>query len=670
MTPAKCLIGLVISIVINVNASHACGPDPCEADILRKTLDMCSWGISILSPENDSRQNLLLLIAAYHRDGADLRHLLTESRGSNWLLDAPERIASACQTNTTESVQQFANALQASAASQPSRDALMALRQKMAVGCSQIEVSEAEINHQCDQIVQQDAKASVYCEYIQIAYQLYSAQPDKALDHIKSLRAKIDNTESDKWLRETLDYLLGRVRLIAAQTEWDGYYIDPDDNKINQDLVRQASTALQEYIKSYSSGRYLESARGLLRRADWMLGKQTEALNALEDAILSALEHGDDEALVSRIYESDIIGIQAKKDRLAVDRPLLGAISYLTAIRGSIPNIIFPKQELERVFTGAPYPGLKQYLLATYYYNHGEPAEVARLLGELPDKTPTLVRASLQALNASAQETSGKWRDVRSTWRELINAPTNAKELRAELIRNYVCAGDLKDLLEHDLSIITEEHNDESTYASRVAPMLSQFADEELLSLVANDLKFPALLIQSATETQLQKYLLQRQFDKFLSVYNQSDASHAKFEAVLTAVRTLSNDAGDPKALINYTYFLHSTGLAQLNVEDPFLTKCKQSQARWRVANLMPFRGYEQAYAEAQKRNDTDQQAKALHFMITCFGSTNSGYACLESEDGKTRDEIASSKTRKQWFQTLHSKFNNSEWAKKTPYSY
>ena len=670
MTLAKRLIAATVSIAIVVNTSTACGPDPCEVDILRKTLDTCSWGISLLSPENDSRQNLLLLISAYHRDGQDLAPLLTANIDSNRFLDAPEHIALPCQSNTTDNAQQLNAALQASTVSPPMRQALMDIRNKVAVGCSQIEISESEIAERCNQIAQKDGKAGTYCEYIQIAYQLYSAKPAKALDQIKSLRLKVEDPNSDKWLRETLDYLIGRVTLIAAQIEWDGYYIDPEDNKINQELVRQAREALQEYLKRYSGGRYAESARGLMRRASWMLGEQTEALNALEDGIHSALDRRDDAGLISRIYESDIIGIQAKKDRLAVDRPLLGAISYLTTVRGNKLKSSFPRQELERVYADVPYPGLKQYLLANYYFNQGDFAEVGRLLSELPDKTPALVRASLQALNANAQEKVEKWRDVRGVWRELIAEPTNAKDLRAELIRNYICAGDLKELLDNELNIITQASEEAGNYEGRVFPILSQFADEALLNSLANDSTRPQQLAQSAVETLLQKYLLERSFDKFLSTYSQHEASQAKFEPVLTAARTLNNDASDPKALINYTYFLHSTGLAQLSLEDPFLTICKKNQVRWHVPNLTPFRGYQQAYEEAQKRNDADQQAKALHFMILCFGSTNSGYACLESEDGKTHDEIANKATRKQWFQTLHSKFKNSEWAKKTPYSF
>ena len=669
MQTSNLLTTLALAAALCASSANACGPDPCEVDKLRPTMSDCSWGISILTPQNDSRQNLLLLVSAYFRNSQDLSKIVAPPQGVIRDLNAAQFSAEACQTNTPDNVLLFSKAVDNVGLAQSASSELKVLRDHIAVGCSKINLSAQELEDRCKQIETKDSKAAPFCRYIRGAYYLYSVDRPKALEQFKSLTA-----EANDWLRETSQYLIGRVGLIAAQTNWDGYYIDPTQNKIDLNQITTAVLDLKKYIEGNPSGMYVNSAKGLLRRASWMVGDKKEALNALEDAIEDALTKHDDAALSSRIYESDIIGIQPTVSGLAIERPLLGATSFLVLARGAAEISTQQNEVIERVFSDPRFPGLKQYLRALAYFNASNLEGVKRERDALPQSTPSLVRQSLEAVYANAQEKNGDWKGARSIWQSLRSDPVHSEELRAEEIRNYICAGDLSELISKHEETLVGSWDDSIAfqenavaYEEHVVPTLSQFASENLLLQLVADPKSSPNLRNSAVMVLLQKYLLERSFEKFISLFEKEKAQQTKFEGVETAARSLTKDPNDPKALINYSYFLHTNLLYKLAPEDEFLTACKSAHEEWKVNAVIPFRTYEQAYTEAKKRNDKEQQAKSLHFMIRCFGSTNWGYDCLDAPFGNSPGGYPDKEERRKWFQRLHTEFKNSEWAKKTP---
>ena len=77
----------------------------------------------------------------------------------------------------------------------------------------------------------------------------------------------------DAWVREAAHYMVARTALAVANdsavNEW-GYF---DADKTDLQAASLARSALADYLKAYPSGRFANSARGLLRRATWLGGE-------------------------------------------------------------------------------------------------------------------------------------------------------------------------------------------------------------------------------------------------------------------------------------------------------------------------------------------------------------------------------------------------------------
>ena len=92
----------------------------------------------------------------------------------------------------------------------------------------------------------------------------------------------------DPWLRETSRYMAARIEINAAIDgafdEW-GYFAGPE--QADQEAVQAALRGFADYLSAYPQGRYAGSARGLLRRG-WWLGGDIRVLAAEYERLLGA----------------------------------------------------------------------------------------------------------------------------------------------------------------------------------------------------------------------------------------------------------------------------------------------------------------------------------------------------------------------------------------------
>src|SRR5262249_31600947 len=103
--------------------------------------------------------------------------------------------------------------------------------------------------------------------YLAAARRFYGDELDAAESGFSGLAAS-----SAPWIKEAAIYMIGRVRLNEAQFNAFKDYGQIDRDGMDKAKLAQARSDLEAYIAAFPTGRYVNSARGLFRRADWLAG--------------------------------------------------------------------------------------------------------------------------------------------------------------------------------------------------------------------------------------------------------------------------------------------------------------------------------------------------------------------------------------------------------------
>ena len=199
------------------------------------------------------------------------------------------------------------------------------------------------------------------------------------------------------WLKETAQYMLGRTALkVAQEGAFDTYGEFNRDWKPDERRIADAQATLDTYLQTYPQGLYAQSARGLKRRCPWLAGAK-DAL-AKEYGALMVVDHSDrkasdpelaqeiDNKLLMAIYDPQANGPAPKWDVLS-QTPALLAVLDLQRMRkpGSDQDAVgstITRAELEaqrQLFAGNM--PLYEYLLAAYaFFVEDKPAEALRLI--------------------------------------------------------------------------------------------------------------------------------------------------------------------------------------------------------------------------------------------------------------------------------------------------
>jgi len=136
-----------------------------------------------------------------------------------------------------------------------------------------------------------------------------------------------------------------------------------------------------------------------------------------------------------------------------------------------------------------------------------------------------------------------------------------------------------------------------------------------------------------------------------------------EFEAVRTAASRLATDDKDVSGNLNMGYF-------QLNrMARPYHYKSWSAEGQCAgpsVENGLhdPLYHFAQAIKFAKRDKVDSNEAKALHYYLTCFKGGSGSNRCQWGSD--TLDMPSNKKL----FARLHDKYGETEWAQKTPYFY
>lgn len=413
---AKSLIALTALATSTV--AWACADPGCEGDFnLLGRFQSCQ-GRAMLAPGNDSRINLMLLLAdrggrtieglkpgkpedsyswlnhpSVFLDWATLRHAMFPAAADPRNLGEGSYAGSRCQSYAGGSAALEAAMKANTALPESERSALITARAEAEAVCKSAtaysrryaDKDKLEPLPKFTALPQVTSKPGrEFLDYITAADAFYA----EAWDDARSGFARLAGA-SDPFVRETAAYMLIRVEFAAAQAGAFGEYGDYDPAKPDRAAVNRGLEALSAYLKVYPQGRYAASAKALLRRGLWLAGNY-EALGGSYAGMLERTSPNDEAAalLVEEVDTKLLFNQDAKGTTLR--GPMLLATRLLVDMRDTDYTEEGPAKpgiSAQALDAMAPQfaaaPDLFSYLQATHAFYYAK--DYRRVLQLVPD---------------------------------------------------------------------------------------------------------------------------------------------------------------------------------------------------------------------------------------------------------------------------------------------
>jgi TolA-binding protein len=440
------LVLLVLASWAGQSPAQASGDFACEASLqlVHRDLTGCD-NMAMLSPGNDTRANLLLLMRDLRAaKGGTAPMVQPGQEEADALLDWPgfaaqfvrtpvaetdespppepdaspdfaEGEGSRCRSNDA-GAHAFEAALTAdTTVPEAERTALIAARHALAPSCSGPSGGAEGIAAVLQQAQSPDAKS--FAAYLQGAQAFYDGDYDTAKTQFAGLTGI-----AQPWLAVTAHYMLGRVEVNRAQINaFDEYGYPKETSAVDPKVVDAAEAGLQDYLKAYPHGQYAASANGLLRRVYW-LGGRTDKLAASYGALLPEDPVARNLTDVDFAEEIDNKLLMHAPDAAVTDPQVLAVLDLLN-MRGD-KALSRAALEAQRPAFAAD-PALLDYLLAaTAFYVENKPEEVTQMIpaADVPQRFTSL-EFSRQMLRGMALEAQ-KDPKVREHWLAMLPAST------------------------------------------------------------------------------------------------------------------------------------------------------------------------------------------------------------------------------------------------------
>ncbi|HEX8644657.1 MAG TPA: hypothetical protein VF702_12175 [Allosphingosinicella sp.] len=693
---------LVVALAAGAVTAWACadpGVEPIWA-IAKDRYDS-GGGSAVLTPGNDTRVNLLLLLA--DRRGETVRDPAARREGPPLVIfpwsamsqAAPRAPAppdegwepSRCQSHRAGAAG-FIAALRANPRlGEEERQRLASARTSFVPDCSSGAVA-------VQTVATQTPAGRAFASYLAAAADFYAGRFAEARARFAALA-----DAPDPWVRETALYMVARSELNRAQlSSFDDYgWLAPPERR-DLAAVAAAGAGLEAYLRAYPNGRYASSARGLTRRVAWLAGDR-EALAAAvarQIAAGSAFDgQADAVAFINEIDNSLLSGETPPAPRnplllAVVDLQRMRCLAYSDQSGPPCPERI-GREELERqapLFAGEE--ALFGYLRASEaFYVRSAPREVISLIPDAARQPRfTYLEFSRQVLRGLALDAVGD-PNARAFWLSLFEGavqPYQREALELALAIHDERGGNLD-------RIFAAESQVRHPVIRQI--LLEHSAGPDVLRRQARDGAVPQQERDVAAYILLAKQLRRGRYRDFLSdmrlvpsgaeVTSGYYEGAARFEAVDGAVLTAPPLAFfAPGASVGEAGCrdLRST-VAQLaarpNAPGPRL--CLAEFFRLNGFDDFPFdepagesglgSGRSQFPGPTYHRLEVykavmadpaatpDQRAFALNRAIRCYGP--SGY----NSCGGVEVDVAQ---RRAWFQRLKQDYPNSRWAQSLRY--
>ncbi|MGB5078820.1 MAG: hypothetical protein WBO17_15175 [Sphingorhabdus sp.] len=408
----------------DASADSTCYP---KWKVKHTDLTGCS-SMAILSPGNDSRVNLLMLLQDRHekvgpagRYGYDIPERRGDAEPFGYSVFATalappatgtenEEAASfpwgtRCMSNMAASADFLTELARAKKISIDERATLAAVRTMLNPQCIEGDLAAGLVRQGLSLVKSKQGLA--FARYLIGAAAFYDGEFAGAKDSFSDI-----GKSGSPWLSEAASYMLGRVALNAAMAGAFDEYGSLVTGTARSDVLNDAEAGFRGYLAAYPNGRYAPSARGLLRRVYW-LGKQHDRLLAEYVAQFAQKDATKrNMSLPDLVQEFDIKLLSELKPEEVSD-PMLLAVADLRAMRhdgdpkiadyDGPPITRSALDEQRDRFSG--HGTLYSYVIAVHaFYVDNNPADVLALIEENPGETISYLGFSRQLLRALASD--------------------------------------------------------------------------------------------------------------------------------------------------------------------------------------------------------------------------------------------------------------------------
>lgn len=519
-----------------------------------------------------------------------------------------------------------------------------------------------------------------FLTYLRAAEAFYGDRFDQARAGFAALARA-----SDPWLRETAAYMAVRVEFASAQTAATGEYGEFDVTKVDRSAVQRGTALLTAYLTAWSQGRYAGSARGLQRRALWLAGDQaalTRTYGRMIDEVPA--EPRAAMALVEEIENK----LPFKADRPVAEQPvLLLAFNDLRAMRASSEDGREAKPAItaEQLAAQAPrfsgHEDLFTFLQAThaYYYGH-DYRRVVSLVPENPGEAARsnlgFSRQMLRGMALAALKDPGEG----GFWQRLVGQPKGLWQrplVELALAMHYERAGRLDAVFTPGSAITTEvlrdiliDHAADAALLRRIARNPGLAKDERdhalftlqikqltrgLYGAFVADAAIPALL---PLGTHQSNWFVTQPTAAVFTAGAVGDGSYG-CARLIVSVRALAANPNDVPALLCVGEFLRLNNVGPGGYEPAAPDPDELGGAGPGFAGTAQGRAALYDKVLAIPGAPAEARAYALYRAVMCYAP--SGYSeCGGAEVPKAR--------RKAWFQELKQRYPDSRWAKQLRY--
>jgi TolA-binding protein len=642
--------------------------------------------IAILSPGNDTRVNLLLLMLDQRGKpvapptGEGTPDPFAEWPTFGWRFtpqpegneDTGEYAygeGSRCRSNESGTAAFIAAVTAAADVPETERAGLIAARQGLQPDCAAPGAGGSAIAAAVQAVQSPHGKS--FAAYLQGTRAFYDGDYDAAKTQFSGLVA-VDDT----WLAETARYMLGRVEVNRAQLDAFDEYGYPKETAVDAAIIDGAEAALRDYVNAYPQGAYTDSARGLLRRVFW-LGKRSDALAGAYKEMLAAdpMARGGltDIALLDEI-DSKLLTAAGFAPS---SEPILLAVEDFRRMRGGEGTMPIARTEIEAQRAAfATNSALFEYLLAAHdFYIGNKPDAVLAAIPAASVQAPLsyleFSRQMLRGMALEAQKDAG----ARDHWLSLLPGavqPLQRPAVELALALHDERAGALDQVFATDSPI---------TNLNIREILLRNVADAALLRRQATNEAVPQHERDVALYALLYKEVSRGRYADFVK-----DVALVRADAPIEGYTGGLGTEPPPLGVFTQTTVLGDYGCGPLKETAAKLAKNpKAPKPQLCLADFMRANGFDQNLLDTQPEADAlggttslfkgaptarldvykaliagaktapEDKAYALYRAVRCYAP-----AQINSCGG---EDVPQSQ-RKAWFQQLKKRYSNSKWAR------
>lgn len=531
-------------------------------------------------------------------------------------------------------------------------------------------------------------QAREFLSYLQATNRFYAGEYDLALARYAPLAKS-----NVGWVREASRYMTGRSHINAAlKNAFDKWGFFGGIQKADAKEARAAEKAFSAYLAIYPEGQYAQSARGLIRRAHWLSGD----LEALSDDYHSMLTGAASAGAKADVIEEIDNKLLFEKDAAKyIGSPELLAAVFLMRMRpdryeadGLTPLSLAEMERQRSIFKGRE--DLYSFLLANHaLYVDGKARKVLDLIPDAARQDSfTALQFSRQALRGTAlavlndRNEGGFWRDMLGGAKGLYQRPMAELGLAIFYEKN----GDLDKVFAADSPITTSDIRE---------ILLQHVAGPAILRAAALNARRPQHERDVALFVLLHRQLSRGDYAGFLSsqklIPARADKTGGLFALHLqskvpvglfsdngpkgdydcpglrSTAATLARSATDIDARLclgdfwlenGFDYYSEATpDRTYRRAVNPMTMALGSSKSRF-PGTATPRHDIYTAII-ANSRASAQQRSYALYRAIKCYATAGSN-----SCGGKAVPQSQ----RKTWFTTLKRQYGDTKWAKELKY--